>query len=138
MAGDESRSRREEFERRVLALVRSRLDRMDEHDPGWQITEFVITWEYFRPPDEDEKVSAWAGGPFPGWHRYTWTVGSSTQNWVDEVLLKDALDGVRDKRQSETADDVYSSGYAAGDSDDASDHWDHDDAGADDADAGSS
>ena len=57
---------REDFERRLLALVRDQMDNMDSGYPnGWEITEFVVTARYYTHHPEDE-LTPWDGGPYPG------------------------------------------------------------------------
>jgi hypothetical protein len=84
---------REDFERRLLALVRSQMDQTDERYPdGWVITDFVVTARGYVEPDPDAAVHPWAGGPYPGWPMHAWTVGSSPEYQIDLELLRSALE----------------------------------------------
>jgi hypothetical protein len=92
---------REEFERRLLALVRYRMDGMDEDYPdGWEISEFVITARYHTAPQPGTTLDPWAGGPYPGWGMNGFTLGSSPTYFHDAELLQDALDYTLGKRNA--------------------------------------
>jgi hypothetical protein len=98
---------REEFERRLLALVRSRLDTMDEDYPhGWEITDFVITARYYYAPEPDTPLDPWDGGPYPGWAMNGWTRGSSGAYWHDAELLQDALYFTRNRPHQQVQEGV--------------------------------
>jgi hypothetical protein len=86
---------REEFERRLLALVRAQMDYTDEDYPhGWEITEFVVTARYHVAPEPGTTLDPWECGPYPGWGINAWTRGSSPTYWHDAELLQQALDHV--------------------------------------------
>lgn len=54
---------REEVERRVLALVRSRLDECDEWYPdGYEIGDFIFLYQILIAPDRDSPPDPWHGG----------------------------------------------------------------------------
>ena len=92
---------REEFERRLLALVRLELDAMDEDYPhGWEISDFVITARTHYAPEPGTPLDPWAGGPYPGWYVSAWTRGTSPAYWYDAELLYQALE-YSNKRHSE-------------------------------------
>jgi len=92
---------RQEFERRLLALVRHQLDYMDEDYPhGYEIDDFVITWRFHVAPEPGSTLQPWFGGPFPGWEMDGYTTGSSTSYIVDEELLLAALDAIRSRREA--------------------------------------
>jgi hypothetical protein len=95
MANDQ----REEFERRLLALVRNQMDYLDEDYPnGWEITEFVVTARYHTAPEPEAPRYPWEGGPYPGWMINGWTRGSSLAYWHDAEILQEALSFTLDKQ----------------------------------------
>jgi hypothetical protein len=107
---------REDFERRLLALVRSHLDWVDEEFPhGYEIVDFVITWEDFYAPTPDTPLEPWEGGPYPGWLSSGATLGSSTSFRTDERLLEDALEHIRRRMQGDEDDEVESEEPAGSD-----------------------
>ena len=111
-----SKDQREDFERRLLALVRNQMDSWDERFPdGWEITDFVVTARGFLAPDPGGSINPWAGGPYPGWYVNGWTRGSSPSWLVDVELLQDALDYTT-RQQNRDASDESDDG-----SDDAAD-----------------
>jgi Endonuclease NucS N-terminal PH-like domain len=60
---------REDFERRLLAKVRSSLDYLDETNPqGYEIEHFVLTFRYYRGLEPDERLEPWDGGRYVGMH----------------------------------------------------------------------
>jgi hypothetical protein len=100
------KEQREDFERRLLALVRNQMDAWDERFPdGWEITDFVVTARGYVPPEPGASVDPWAGGPYPGWLMAAWTRGSSTTWQGDIELLQDALDYTTGKHLSADRDD---------------------------------
>jgi hypothetical protein len=111
---------REDFERRLLALVRDHLDWVDEAFPdGYDIGDFVITWEHFHAPSADTALMPWHGGPYPGWMTGGTTLGSSVAYGTDERLLEKALEHIRDliaegeedyKLESEESDESENEG----------------------------
>jgi hypothetical protein len=92
------RDYREDFERRLLALVRDHFDWVDEEYPdGYEIGDFVLTWHHYQAPDPNEPLKPWYGGPYPGWATGQTTLGSSPFLYEDEVLLDLALGFIRDR-----------------------------------------
>jgi hypothetical protein len=72
--------------------VRAKLDALDEgYEHGYEVGDFVLTFQFFEAPAPDEQLVPWAGGAYPGWGRNAATVGSSPAYWVDEGILRDAL-----------------------------------------------
>jgi|KBSMisStandDraft_5_1062788.scaffolds.fasta_scaffold804357_1 hypothetical protein len=90
---------REQFERRLLALVRDYLNETDEEFPeGYEIEDFIVLYQVRFAPPEDQDLQPWHGGPNPGWWlgvSFSTTTGS---HWHDEALLAEALQRVRDRR----------------------------------------
>jgi hypothetical protein len=83
---------REDFERRILAKVRSSLDYLDEEYPdGWEIEEFVLTFRFYTPLDPETPLRPWHGGRYVGMYPDQFTTGSSPSSKVDELLLSEAL-----------------------------------------------
>jgi hypothetical protein len=80
----------EDFERRVLALIRHELSGMEEDEPGYEIGDFVLTFEYSVPPDHDVEIYPWAGGRYAGWWPNAMTFGSGINYRVDRALVWDA------------------------------------------------
>jgi hypothetical protein len=110
-------SPRDDFERRLLALVRQQLDFMDQDNPdGWEISEFVVTARYHTAPAPDAERSPWEGGPYPGWGLNAFTAGSSPQYWHDAELLHEALNHAL--RKQEESHEAYK---AASEEDDEAD-----------------
>jgi len=90
------KEQREDFERRLLALVRDQLDILDrDYADGWEISEFVITARTYSAPEPGTPLNAWAGGPYPGWEIFGWTRGSGPAYWHDAELLSHALENTR-------------------------------------------
>jgi hypothetical protein len=59
-----SSEQRDDFERRLLALVRDQMDYWDERfNQGWEITDFVVAARGYIAPEPDAPIEAWAGGP---------------------------------------------------------------------------
>ena len=89
---------RGDFERRLLALIRHHLDWADkEHPHGYEIGDFVITWEHFEAPNPEDELDPWEGGPYPGWWPGRTTLGSSRSYYIDENLLEKALNHIRER-----------------------------------------
>jgi hypothetical protein len=90
---------REQFERRLLALVRDYLNETDEEFlEGFEIEEFIVLYQVRFGPPEDQDLQPWHGGARPGsWLgvSFSSTTGS---HWNDEALLAEALQRVRDRR----------------------------------------
>ena len=107
---------REDLERRLLALVRNHLDWVDEEYPhGYEVVDFVITWEHFYAPTPDTPLEPWEGGPYPGWVAGAATLGSSTTFRTDERLLEGALEHIRERMQEGDEDEVESEESAGSD-----------------------
>jgi hypothetical protein len=57
---------REQFERRLLALVRDYLNETDEEFPeGYEIEDFIVLYQVRFAPPEEEDLRPWHGGPSP-------------------------------------------------------------------------
>jgi hypothetical protein len=80
----------EDFERRVLALMRYMLENMAENNPGYEVGDFVLTFEYFTPPGPDEELDPWEGGRYAGWWPNGKTIGSGINYGIDRRLVWDA------------------------------------------------
>ena len=94
------KEQRDEFERRLLALVRHQLDELDEDYPdGWEISEFVLTARFYWAPEPGTPLDPWEGGTYPGWRMNAWTGGSSTSYLHDAELLSDALEYSRGRHE---------------------------------------
>jgi hypothetical protein len=92
MASDENRERNEEFERRVVAMLRDQCKQLEEdHPDGYEFADFVITVRFYHAPEPDRSMHPWYGGPYPGWIESAFTRGSSTSWPVDIALVTDAL-----------------------------------------------
>ena len=105
MASEENRERNEEFERRVLAVLRDQFETMEEWSPnGYEFSEFVITATYWSAPEPDAELHPWYGGPYPGWWLTQWTRGSNVSLNVQKVML-DAAAGHYQSLIDESDDD---------------------------------
>jgi len=102
-------SPREDFERRLLALVRDKIEQLDEDYPnGYEVGDFLVTFDFFSAPDADTELYPWEGGRYAGWHPNGMTFGSSRSWFIDERLLYDALafvKGKKDEADEETEED---------------------------------
>ena len=91
---------REEFERRLLALVRDFLDMNDEDSPeGYEIEDFMVLYHIRYAPADEADLNPWDGGSRPGWWlgvAYSSTSGANSQ---DEAMLAEALQRVRNWRR---------------------------------------
>jgi hypothetical protein len=92
---------REDFERRLLALVRRYMDEADELYPeGYEIGDFMVLYELIRRVPEDEALEPWSGGLRSGWESPAIAFSSTTSNfWLDEAWLREALARVKRERQ---------------------------------------
>ena len=90
---------REQFERRLLALVRDYLREADEEFPeGYEIEDFIVLYQVRYGPSENEDLQPWHGGARPGsWLGVAFST-STGSHWHDEALLAEALQRVRDRR----------------------------------------
>ncbi len=105
MASEENRERHEEFERRVLALIREQLEVMERKFPGgYEFGDFVITCRFYSAPLPGTSMEPWYGGPYPGWLQEIWTVGSSTSWDVDISLAEQGVDRLLQLQRDEGAD----------------------------------
>jgi hypothetical protein len=100
---------REEFERRLLALVRDYMDGADRLYPGgYEIEDFIVVYQLRSAPDPDESLEPWDGGTRPG-SSFRISVSASTKTWShDEAMLAEALRStrkLRDERDAEEAAD---------------------------------
>jgi hypothetical protein len=92
-----------------LALVRDHFDWVDKEFPhGYEIVDFVITWEHFSAPTRDTPLEPWEGGPYPGWLPGGATLGSSTTFRTDERLLERGLEHIRERMQGDEDDEMES------------------------------
>ena len=100
---------REEFERRLLALVRNYLDEAEDLYPeGFEIGDFMVVYEVFTRVEDSEPLEPWSGGVRSGFNSPVVSFSSTTSTyWLDEAWLTEALALVRERRRS------------AGDGDDA-------------------
>lgn len=109
MASEENRERNEEFERRVVAIIRDQFETMAEDFPhGYEFADFVITCRFYAAPAPDDSMEPWYGGPYPGWVQNGWTRGSSTSWPVDIALIAEASEHLQrrfDEHQSSGEDD---------------------------------
>jgi hypothetical protein len=95
-------STRDDFERRLLALVRNFLDEADERNPhGYEIGDFMVLYEVFARVDESEPLEPWSGGVRQGFDSPGISFSSTTSAyWLDEVWLAETLARVRELRRS--------------------------------------
>ena len=109
---------RDEFERRLLALVREYVDDTEEEYPdGFEIEEFMVLYQIRVGPPSDWELRPWHGGDHPGSWR---ELGISTSHgswWMDEAMLNEAASRVRRSRS-----------FAHESDDDANEEEDPDDA----------
>jgi hypothetical protein len=100
---------REEFERRLLALVRSYMDKADElYAEGYEIGDFIVLYEIFTREEDSERLPPWSGGPRAGWNSpFVEFSSTTTEYWLDEAWLVEALERVRRRRfEPETEHDA--------------------------------
>jgi hypothetical protein len=102
---------REEFERRLLALVRDYMDEAEDHYPeGFEVGDFMVLFEIFTRVDDSEPLEPWSGGVRSGFNSPVIAFSTTTSAyWLDEAWLVEALGRVRERRR------------AAGDHEDAND-----------------
>jgi hypothetical protein len=90
---------REEFERRLLALVRDYLDNADEiHPDGFEIEDFIVLYAVRVAPSADDELQPWDGGDYPGWWRKLSVSSSTGSTWQDEAMLDAGLTAAREAR----------------------------------------
>ena len=85
---------REEFERRLLALVRDYFDHADAnnvYEEAYDVADFIVIFNIVEPPPSDEPLQPWYGGP-QGDSR-SWVAWTSTlyANWMKEAMLNEPL-----------------------------------------------
>jgi hypothetical protein len=94
----------EEFERRLLALVRDYLRNADENEiynDGYEIPDFTVVLNIHDPPRPESALDPWDGGPKPGWGQYVaWTTTMRT-DWLREATLEEALQMFRSQAGSD-------------------------------------
>ena len=97
---------RDEFERRLLALVRDYMDEADALYPeGYDIGDFMVLYEILERVPDTEQLNPWSGGPRAGWKSPALAFSSTTtQWWLDEAWLAEAHERVRDIRAAEDVD----------------------------------
>jgi hypothetical protein len=95
---------REEFERRLLGLVREWMGGEDEVDRRRRVGHFAVIYEVVLADDE-----TWPSeGAPPGFPPGETGIGvscSSRSDWINEALLREALDLVQARRMYEPDDD---------------------------------
>jgi hypothetical protein len=98
-------SDREEFERRLLALVRDYMDETDELYPaGYELGDFMVVYEVFTRVPSDEPLKPWSGGVRAGFDSPFIAFSSTTSDyWLDEAWLTEALRRVRQSREERRA-----------------------------------
>jgi hypothetical protein len=101
---------RDEFERRLLALVRNYMDQADERYPdGYEIGDFMVIYEMTTRVPDGADLDPWSGGVRAGWNSPVVAFSSTTSAyWLDEAWLAEALATVRAIRrnvESATHDD---------------------------------
>jgi hypothetical protein len=119
-----ARDYREDFERRLLALIRDHFEWVDEeYLHGYDIGDFVVTWHHYQAPDPNETLKPWYGGPYPGWSTGQTTLGSSPFLYDDEVLLDLSLGHIRDRLEEWKTGDKRIEETAGSDEADARDEF---------------
>jgi hypothetical protein len=93
---------REEFERRLLALVRDYMDEADELYPdGYQLGDFMVLFEVFTRVSDSEPLEPWSGGVRSGLNSPDIAFSSTASAyWLDEAWLVEALARVRARRRA--------------------------------------
>jgi hypothetical protein len=90
---------RNEFERRLLALVRDYMDSADElHPDGYDIEDFMVVYQLRIALPADEPLKAWDGGPQPGSRPSVACSSTSRSWWQEEHMLTEILDMIRNAR----------------------------------------
>ena len=92
---------RDEFERRLLGLVREWMAR--ERD-GRKVGHFVVIYEVAADDDETHPSLAAPQGSFPGETRVGLSF-SSRSDWINEALLREALEIFQARRYEPDDDD---------------------------------
>jgi hypothetical protein len=95
---------RMEFEDRLLGLVREWMGSDDEVDYRRRVGHFAVVYEVVL--DDDETWPALAAPPgFPPGETWISLSCSSRSDWINEALLREALDLVQGRRMIESDDD---------------------------------
>ena len=84
----------DEFERRLLALVRDYVadaNAEDFYNDGWQIDDVIVIFKIREPPDDDRLLDPWDGGATPGWADYVAWTTTARSNWTRYAMLDEAL-----------------------------------------------
>jgi hypothetical protein len=116
---------REDFERRLLALVRNYMEDADEKDifpAGFEINDFMVIYEILERVPDAKPLQPWETGPRSraGFYSPVLAFSSTTSTyWLDEAFLAEALSRVRNDRKY----------YAELHDDDGGDEEDEDDTG---------
>jgi hypothetical protein len=93
---------REEFERRLLALVRDYMDGADRrYADGYEIGDFMVLLEVFTRVADSDPLEPWSGSVRAGFNSPGISLSSTTSSyWLDEALLAEALAHVRERRSA--------------------------------------
>jgi hypothetical protein len=94
---------REEFERRLLGLVREWMGSEHEGD-GRRVGHFAVVYEVVLADDETEPAEAAPPG-FPPGETGIAVSCSSRSAWIQEALLREALEAVQGVRKYARDDD---------------------------------
>ena len=90
-------SPREDFERRLLALVRDYMDWLDEkHPDGWEIGDFLIAYDVRTAPTADTELRPWEHPRYTGWDSFVSVSSSARGHWLTEALVNAANGAVAD------------------------------------------
>jgi hypothetical protein len=97
---------KDEVERRILALVRSFFDSVDESfEEGSEIGDFIIIWEVYEEIAQDATLKPWWGGPTRGRGRYT-SFSTTPSTWSHtEAMVRETLRSIRMRRDADESED---------------------------------
>ena len=99
---------REEFERRLLALVRDYFDDADENEvfeDGYDVSEVIVIFNIVEPPPSDEPLDAWHGGPHQGWRSWVGWTSTLHPDWMKKAMLEQALHLLNRPAEPDAPDD---------------------------------